>query len=209
MRTRKSAEIRKSEILDLAASLFAAQGYDRVQIDDVMNASGMSRGGFYHHFKSKTDLLGSLTERETTALAAIARRDPQGLFAGLIRSSRGRSSAETDVFQTLSRPEDIADYLSQLERAQSRHLREPLTEFIAEGIAIKRYAPVNPAHVADLFIAINAHINRRTLSGDWSADQSAGFARTALGAMGALLKAEDEFSALADLIETAPERNEK
>ncbi len=51
---------RKSEsrekILESAARLFTAYGYDRVSIGDVMKDAGKTHGGFYSHFTSKNQL---------------------------------------------------------------------------------------------------------------------------------------------------------
>ncbi|TCK08747.1 TetR/AcrR family transcriptional regulator [Marinobacterium mangrovicola] len=46
----------REKILTTAAGLFARQGFDNVSIDQVMQAAGMTRGAFYAHFSSKTDL---------------------------------------------------------------------------------------------------------------------------------------------------------
>lgn len=46
----------REKILNTAAGLFARQGFDNVSIDQVMLAAGMTRGAFYAHFSSKTDL---------------------------------------------------------------------------------------------------------------------------------------------------------
>lgn len=46
----------KQRILDSAAFLFTHQGFNKVSINDVMQHAGMTRGAFYNHFKSKTDL---------------------------------------------------------------------------------------------------------------------------------------------------------
>ena len=39
-----------------ARKLFAAQGFAATSIDAVMQESGLTRGGFYAHFKSKGEL---------------------------------------------------------------------------------------------------------------------------------------------------------
>ena len=48
-------EIRE-KILDSAFRLFAIKGFEGVTIDDLMNSCGLTRGGFYAHFKSKAEL---------------------------------------------------------------------------------------------------------------------------------------------------------
>jgi len=51
----------RRRILDSAARLFAAQGFTAVSIDDVMRDCGLTRGGFYAHFRSKAVLFREAT----------------------------------------------------------------------------------------------------------------------------------------------------
>ena len=46
----------KERILNEAFGLFLAQGYDKVSMDDVAKAAGLSKGGLFHHFGSKYEL---------------------------------------------------------------------------------------------------------------------------------------------------------
>ncbi|WP_221795975.1 TetR/AcrR family transcriptional regulator [Oceanobacter mangrovi] len=46
----------RQRILDAAASLFSQRGFDGVGIDQVMSEAGMTRGAFYSHFQSKSEL---------------------------------------------------------------------------------------------------------------------------------------------------------
>ncbi|MGJ5818939.1 TetR/AcrR family transcriptional regulator [Paludibaculum fermentans] len=52
----KMAENRR-RILSEAARLFKAHGFESVTVSDVMNAAGLTHGGFYGHFKSKDNLI--------------------------------------------------------------------------------------------------------------------------------------------------------
>jgi AcrR family transcriptional regulator len=70
-RARMAPEARKALILDAAQALFYARGWDAVTIADVLKEAGLSKGGFYHHFAAKEDLLDAVVERAThQALAA-------------------------------------------------------------------------------------------------------------------------------------------
>jgi AcrR family transcriptional regulator len=46
----------KEQILFEAFRLFLTKGYDRVSMNDLVNASGLSKGAFYHYFSSKEEL---------------------------------------------------------------------------------------------------------------------------------------------------------
>jgi len=55
-RQRKSATNRKL-LLQSALDLFSKYGYEAVTVDDIVNNVGMSKGSFYHLFRSKSDLI--------------------------------------------------------------------------------------------------------------------------------------------------------
>jgi len=47
----------RQEILRAAARLFQQQGYDATSMNDVAAAMKLSKGGLYHHFQSKDEIL--------------------------------------------------------------------------------------------------------------------------------------------------------
>jgi AcrR family transcriptional regulator len=56
-RSKAGFERRRVEILEVAAHLFAEQGYHATSIDDLVDATGLKRGGLYHYIEGKQDLL--------------------------------------------------------------------------------------------------------------------------------------------------------
>ncbi len=46
----------RSRIVDSARRLFNRHGFEPVSIDQIMGEAGLTRGGFYHYFKSKDEL---------------------------------------------------------------------------------------------------------------------------------------------------------
>jgi TetR/AcrR family transcriptional repressor of nem operon len=46
----------RSRIVDSARRLFNQHGFEPVSIDQIMGEAGLTRGGFYHYFKSKDEL---------------------------------------------------------------------------------------------------------------------------------------------------------
>ncbi len=53
----RGGENRREALLDAAAAMFVAKGYDGTSIRDIAGAVGMLPGSLYYHFKSKEDLL--------------------------------------------------------------------------------------------------------------------------------------------------------
>ena len=64
---------RRSEILQIAADLFAASGYVRTSLKDVADACGILPGSLYHHFDSKQAIATELLERYWAALDEVGR----------------------------------------------------------------------------------------------------------------------------------------
>lgn len=46
----------RAKIVEAARILFNRHGFERVTIDAIMQAAGLTRGGFYSHFKNKEEL---------------------------------------------------------------------------------------------------------------------------------------------------------
>ncbi len=68
---------REAGILEVAARLYAARGYERVSMADVAAAAGLSEGTLYNYFRDKTDLVLSVglssLERNIAGAAVITR----------------------------------------------------------------------------------------------------------------------------------------
>ncbi len=53
----------KERIVDVAWELFYEKGYDNTTVDEIIQKCGVSKGGFYHYFRAKDDLLDSLADK--------------------------------------------------------------------------------------------------------------------------------------------------
>ena len=58
-----SKKSKKDLIADTALSCFIASGYGGTSVDEIVKASGVSKGGIYWYFKSKEDIFLYLIER--------------------------------------------------------------------------------------------------------------------------------------------------
>ncbi len=57
-------------IVNAASALFKKHGFENVTIDQVMAAAGLTRGGFYAHFKNKEDLFVACVENGMSLLSS-------------------------------------------------------------------------------------------------------------------------------------------
>lgn len=55
-----SRKTTRERIIEVADRLFYEQGFEHTSFSDVANAVNISRGNFYHHFKSKDDILDAV-----------------------------------------------------------------------------------------------------------------------------------------------------
>lgn len=69
----RAPAVRRAELIDTAQRLFLAKGYERTTINDVIAATGLSKGAFYHHFRAKEDLLEAIAGRFAEQSLAQAR----------------------------------------------------------------------------------------------------------------------------------------
>jgi len=76
--TQQRAEETRSHILDAAGELFAKRGYAATSVADVCVRAGVTKGAFYHHFKSKQAVFLELRDRWLAPLEAqlTLSRDP-------------------------------------------------------------------------------------------------------------------------------------
>lgn len=60
---RDPAEIRRAQILEAAAAVFAEKGYQRATVKEVAARAGIAPGTIYLYFKNKRDLLLTIADR--------------------------------------------------------------------------------------------------------------------------------------------------
>jgi len=60
-------EATRERIVAAAEALILAKGYSGTTLDDVLAATGLTKGAFFHHFKGKADLARAVVERYAEA----------------------------------------------------------------------------------------------------------------------------------------------
>ena len=63
MKQQDRATQTKEGILKAAEHLFAVQGYEATSVSMICDAAGVSKGAFYHHYKSKQSIFLELIQR--------------------------------------------------------------------------------------------------------------------------------------------------
>jgi AcrR family transcriptional regulator len=161
-RVKKAPAVRRAELVDTAQGLFLARGYERTTINDVITATGLSKGAFYHHFRAKEDLLEAIAGRFARDCVDFIERlqaDPApdaiqrlNRFLSLGRTWKAEHMAELrTVFTTLMRPENALLH-HRIVAATFAVLAPALARIIAEGQAEGAFAEGDPRVTAEAFL---------------------------------------------------------
>ncbi len=139
------------EVLDKAATLFAARGYAATSLQDIAKEIGLSRTSIYYYFASKEALLEELVRGVTQRTAEIF-ADLDGV-AGASRSANLAEAARRLVlwvtdphthFKLLDRTEsELPGDLAALHRNTKRRVLRNMVELIEGGIADGEFKPID------------------------------------------------------------------
>ena len=96
--TQARGQATRDDLINIARRLFSEHGFSGTALSDIQQASGLTKGAFYHHFRGKEDMALALLE---TVQADYARRliDP----AMAERTPGRRLAALLDGFVALNR----------------------------------------------------------------------------------------------------------
>ncbi len=79
----------RDKILESARRLFNNRGFSEVSIDEVMENAGLTRGGFYRHFRHKDELYAEAVRRFLCADAPKPWQ-PKASRPGMVRKTRSQ-----------------------------------------------------------------------------------------------------------------------
>ena len=76
-----SHDLRRDEILNVAAACFAQRSYPATSMNDIAAACGTSKARLYHYYESKEAILFDLLDRYTQKLLLIVAQDTAEMLA--------------------------------------------------------------------------------------------------------------------------------
>lgn len=178
----------RARLLDAARDAFRRDGYAATAIDDLCRAAGVTKGAFFHHFRSKEDL----------ARAAVARwgETTGALFAG---------APYADDADPVLR---VFGYLA-FRRALA--FGEPAAISCLLGALAQETAAAMPALRGDLWAGVAAHVDRvaadlaaakaaRVPDAAWNPREVALFTQATLQGAFILAKAKGDSTVARDMI---------
>ncbi len=134
----------RDRILQAALAVFAEKGYHRAAVDDIVRASGTSKGAVYHHFPSKETLFLALVDELAARLAeavagAIAPahgalgKVEAALRAGLATFARHRALARILLLESVSLGPAYQDKRAEVHARFGGLIQGYLDEAVAEN----------------------------------------------------------------------------
>jgi AcrR family transcriptional regulator len=122
----------RERIIDSAMRLFGERGYGGTSIAQIEAAAGLApgRGGLYHHFRSKEELLTAGIERHLQRLGAL--RDIRRLLGGLGELRSELTVTARYVLAELDRESELLQILAAEARARP-HLVQAATEQLIDA----------------------------------------------------------------------------
>lgn len=107
------AQVRRSEVLEVAASVFAARGYGGASLQEIADRLGILKGSLYHYIESKENLLLEVVQQVYDGGHEIIRRHAEA--AGPV-PERLRGLMVDQVIYFVNNATSSAVYLHELHR---------------------------------------------------------------------------------------------
>jgi AcrR family transcriptional regulator len=105
-RTRLEPELRRQQLLEVAAHKFAAQPYQDVSMSGIAAEAGVSRALLYRYYPTKRDLFGGVYQAAADRLVEASAGPPDGSITARVLAGL---DAHFDFFETNARTVLVAN----------------------------------------------------------------------------------------------------
>lgn len=153
----------KVQILTAAMTVFAQKGFAKASMNDIVRASGLSKGGVYWHFKSKDALVTAIFDQffeEQLALLEAVIVGEGTAVAKLQQLAAFTSAGMTEIAAQFPSPLEFYA-LAAREESLKNHLqdhfqsyRTKIGKLVAQGTAAGEFRSQNEDDVANTIIAL-------------------------------------------------------
>lgn len=151
---------RRQEIVDVAATVFQAKGYDAGSLDDVAAALDLRKASLYHYVRSKAELLYLVFDRAISLalqdLQAMATSGPpKQRLERLLRHQIQIVASDPSLFAVFfdQRPHLDDDYEADV-RTKERQYLHCFTEAVNAAIDSKAVTVKDPHYAAQLILGM-------------------------------------------------------
>ncbi|HVA13311.1 MAG TPA: helix-turn-helix domain-containing protein [Stellaceae bacterium] len=169
----------KTRLLDAAMQMIRAQGYAATSVDDICRAAGLTKGAFFHRFKSKEELAVAAAAHFSALAEALFAAAPYRTLADPLDRLLGYIDFRSAILEG-----PIPDFTCLL----GTMVQEAYDTHPAIRAACDRYIGVHAAEVAKDIAAAKALYAPDAL---WSADSLALYTQAVLQGAFVLAKAKN------------------
>jgi AcrR family transcriptional regulator len=161
--------VRRDNFVDAAQRLIGAKGYERMSIQDVLDALDASRGAFYHYFDSKAALLDAIVERMVDAGVATfgpSAADPdksalekfEALFSGIAQYKAERRELVLGFMESWFAEENTI-VREHLRRGIVSRLEPIIRRIVDQGVAEGVFDVAEPKETARVLVSLMQTMN--------------------------------------------------
>ncbi|MER5439894.1 TetR/AcrR family transcriptional regulator [Streptomyces sp. NPDC002790] len=140
-------DARRQQIIDAARARFAADGFARTSMPDIVRASGLSTGAIYRYFKSKDEIVAAICEQSSQAFPAELTAESIQDFLDHIRTL-AREEGHARLVAQIYAEAAVSPSLAALVTRQLGELREAVSALLPD------HEPVRAARTAEAFVAL-------------------------------------------------------
>lgn len=164
-------------IIAVSAKLFVEKGYDKTSMQDIVDALGMSKGGIFHHFKSKEDIFNAVMERQFDQIIETINQwfeEMNGLTAkeklrGLIKRNLMDDKIIKESSNMVSSAIESPQIILAFTQNNVKKLAPIIADVIREGIEDGSIATSFPNECAEvLLLLLNFWCDTDIFQGDFS-----------------------------------------
>src|SRR5436305_13021702 len=73
---RLDPEARRAQLIELGLRMLSSDSVDRVPVDEIAEAAGISRGLLFHYFPTKRDFYAAVAQEAARRLLVVTEPDP-------------------------------------------------------------------------------------------------------------------------------------
>ncbi len=156
--------VRRDVFIDAAQALIQTRGCERFSVQDILDATGASKGAFYHYFDSKDALVDAVVDR--MAEQAAARVEPiladpgltateklEAMVGGIAQFKAERRDLAIGVMRVWLSDDNVA-VREKLRRLASKRQLPWLERIVRQGVAEGSFTSAFPDYLARVLVAL-------------------------------------------------------
>lgn len=157
----KNPEQTQESIIDTSIKLFMEKGYEQTTIQDILNELKLSKGGLYHHFKSKEEILEAVKQKRAQYAADTLRELIQNTKAENAKEKLQKilyqlsTNTKTNALDTILTSQASNPYFVMGALQNTVNQDAPiLAQLIEEGVNDGSLQTCQPEFCAEIFLML-------------------------------------------------------